>query len=127
MHRHLLVHFLFPVSCFLLRQFLVRMHPVRHPELLEQIGHLLEVFPGRVAAELIELLDFAGKLREPVTQFLVLFQIPFVNGDPNGHCFFSVLRLPLKNKSPVKFGSQGIAFEVTSGFEPLYEVLQTSA
>ncbi len=103
------------------------MHPVRHPELLEQISHLPEIFLRRVAAELVELPDFAGQLRELMTQFPVLFQVPFVNSDPNGHCLFSVLRLPLKNKSPVKFGSQGIAFEVTSGFEPLYEVLQTSA
>ena len=127
MHRHLLVHFLLPSVFLLLQQFLVRMHPVRHPELLQQIGHLLKIFLRRVAAELAEFPDLARQLRELVTQFPVLFQILFVNGDPNGHCLFSVLGLPFKNKSLAKFGSQGIAFEVTSGFEPLYEVLQTSA
>ncbi len=127
MHRHLLVHFLLPIASFLLQQFLVRMHSVRHPELLQQISHLLKIFLRRVAAELAELLDLTGQLRELMTQFMVLFQIPFVNGNSNGHCLFSVLGLPFKNKSLAKFSSQGIAFEVTSGVEPLYEVLQTSA
>ncbi len=88
MHRHLLVHFLFPVSFLLLRQFLVRVHPVGHPELFQQISHLLKILLRRVAAELAELFDLTSQLRELVAQLVVLFQISLVNGDPNGHTWF---------------------------------------
>ncbi len=89
MHRQLRVHFLLLVSLFLLRQFLVRMHPVRHPKLVQQLSHLFKIFLRRVAAKLAELFGFARQQREPVAQLLVFFQISLVNGDPYGHALFA--------------------------------------
>ncbi len=56
----------------------------------------------------------------------MLLQIFFVDGNPDSHvCNFN---LSCQSKQiPCEFWFTRDFLEVTSGFEPLYEVLQTSA